>query len=318
MPIDVMRRADRVHDEIELPLKCVQRARLLGRNEALGTKSGRVFLLAARRAQHGDVGTHRACQLDGHVANTAQAHDSDLFPWLAAESTQGRVCRDARAHERCGARGVQPLRDSKHVALVDDHVRRVPSVRPGLLALFEAVKRERDTLLAEHLVARAAFPARSARIDDAAHPDEFALAEAGFARTLGYDSADDLVAWHDRKVRVLPVVIHLVHVAVADAAIADLNLDVVRSRIASLDGHRRNRRLGRAGTAGRSLLGHGRMKTRARVRLLCSPPDVTHVGLLRPASDCFGIPFDSLDLPILAGAYGPQLLSDPLRGKILP
>src|SRR6266511_4617713 len=299
MPIDVMRRADRVHDEIELPLKRVQRARLLGRNEALGTETGRVLLLAARRAQHGDVGTHRACQLDGHVANSAQAHYRDLLASLAAELAQRRVRRDARAHERCGARGVEPLRDSQHVSLVDDHVRRVPSVRPGLLALLDAVKRERDTLLAEHLVARAAFRARSARIDDAAHADEVALAEARSADALRYDSADDLVAWYHRKVRVLPVVVHLVHVAVADAAKEDVNLDVVRSGIASLDGHRRNRRLGCRGAVGRSLLRHGQARTRGRVSLLCSP--------------C-----NSLDLPILAVAHGPYLFGDALRGKILP
>src|SRR2546425_2679619 len=189
MPIDVMRRADRVHDEIELPLKRLECARLLGRDEALGTKTGRVLPLSARRAEHGDVGTHRACELDGHVPNTAQAQDSDLVACLASELAQWRVCGDAGAHERCGARGVQPLRDSQHVAFVDDHVRRVPSVRPRLFALLQAVKRERDTLLAEHLVARAAFLACSARIDDAAHPDEVALAEAGCAGTWGYDSA---------------------------------------------------------------------------------------------------------------------------------
>src|SRR2546422_5058443 len=270
MRIDVMRRADRVHDEIELPLKRLKCARLLGRNEALGTKTGRVLLLAARRAQHRDVGTHRACQLDGHVAKTAQAHDGYLVARLAAELAQGRVRGDARAHERCGARGVQPLRDSQHVSLVDDHVRRVPSVRPGVLALLEAAKRERDTLLAEHLVAGAAFRARSARIDDAAHADEVALAEAGSAGALGYDSADDLVAWYDRKVRVLPVVVHLVHVAVADAAIEDLDLDVVRSRFAPFDRHGSNRRLRCAGAVGRSLPGHGQARTGARVSLLCS------------------------------------------------
>src|SRR6266581_984029 len=189
-----MRRADRVHDEVELPLKRVQRARLVGRNEALGTKTGRVLLLAARRAEHGDVGTHRVSELDGHVPNSAQAHDRDLVASLATELAQRRVRGDARAHERCGARGVQPLRDPQHVPLVDDHARRVASGRPRLLVPLEAVKRERGTLLTEHLMALAAFLARSARIDEAAHANEVALAEAGCAVTSGYDSADDLVA----------------------------------------------------------------------------------------------------------------------------
>src|SRR5207244_12734596 len=164
----------------------------------------------------------------------------------------------ARAHERGGARGLPPLRHSQHVALVDDHVRRVPSIRPSLLVLLEAVKRERGTLFAELLVAGAALRAGSARIDEAAHADEVALAVTGCAGPFGYDSAEDLVAWHDRKLRVPPVVVHLVHVAVANATIENFNLDIVRYRVASLDRHGRNRRLGRERAIGRRLVRHGR------------------------------------------------------------
>src|SRR2546428_13870042 len=71
-----------------------------------------------------------------------------------------------------------------------------------------------------------------------------------------------------------PVVVHLVHVAVADAAIQNLNLDVVRSRIAPLDCHGGKRRLGRAGAVGRSRLGHGQWRSGARVSVLCSPREV--------------------------------------------
>src|SRR5712691_1654978 len=81
------------------------------------------------------------------------------------------------------------------------------------------------------------------------------------AGPLGYDPADDFVAWHDWKLRVPPVVVHLVHVAVANATIENFDLDVVRSRVASLDRHGRNRRLGCAGAIGRSLLGHGQGRT---------------------------------------------------------
>ena len=256
-----MRRADRVQDEVERSCKRVKRARLLRIDELLGAEPSCSFLLAGRGAEHGDVGTHRVCQLDSHVADTAQAHDRDLVAWLASELAQRRVRGDARAQEWCGASGVQPLRDSKQVALVDDHPRGVPSVRPRVRARLETVERERDTLLAEHLVARAAFLARSARIDDAAHTNEVALAETGCAGTLGHDSADDLVAGHDRKMRVPPVVVHLVQIAVTNAAIENLNFDVVRSGVASLDGHGRDRRLGCASAEGGSLLGHARAKT---------------------------------------------------------
>src|SRR6058998_3106242 len=93
------------------------------------------------------------------------------------------------------------------------------------------------------------------------HPDKVALAIAGCAGPLRDDPADNLVAWYDRELRVPPVVVHLVHVAVANATIENFNLDVVRSRFASLDRHGRNRRLGGAGAIGRSLLGHGQGRT---------------------------------------------------------
>src|SRR5436190_1776191 len=212
------------------------------------------------------------------MAQTTEAHDADLVARLASELAQGRVRGDAGAHQWGGARRVQPRGDSQHVALVNDHARGIASVRPRLLVLLEAVKRECDTLLAEHLVARAAFRAPSARIDDAAHADEVALAEVGCAGTLGCDSADDLVAGHDRELGVPPVVVHLVHVAVANAAVENLDLDIVRSQIPSLDGHGLNRRLGPAGAVCRSLLGHGQSRTRDRVSLLCNPPDVNPHG----------------------------------------
>src|SRR5207245_9823126 len=110
-------------------------------------------------------------------------------------------------------------------ALVDHHVRRVPSVRPVLPVPLEAVERKRHALQAEHFAARAALRACATRIDDAAHADEVALAEPGCARALGYDYADDLVAWNDRKMRGPPVLVHLVHVAVPAAAEPTLTLD---------------------------------------------------------------------------------------------
>src|SRR5205807_1584266 len=136
-----------------------------------------------------------------------------------SEIPQGGIRGDARTHEGCGSRRVQSLGDAQHVALVDDYVRRITAVRPRLPVRLEAVERERDALLAEHLVAGAAFRAHPARIDEAAYAREVALAEAGCAGTLGHDSADDLVARHDRKVGGPPVVVHLVHVAVANAAV---------------------------------------------------------------------------------------------------
>src|SRR5207247_1198265 len=129
-----------------------------------------------------------------------------LLPWTRANGSRGVAAGNPTRH-------MLP----KFRRIVDDDVRRIPSVRPSFTIPLGAVECESDALLAEHLVAGAAFRAHPARIDDAAYAREVALAEAGCAGTLGRDSADDLVARHDRKVGGPPVVVHLVHFAVATA-----------------------------------------------------------------------------------------------------
>jgi hypothetical protein len=84
-------------------------------------------------------------------------------------------------------------------------------------------------------VTRATFWTHPARVDDATHTDEVAFVEARHACASGYYSTDDLVARHNWKVRGAPVIIHLVHVAVANAAVENLDSDVARSKITPLD-----------------------------------------------------------------------------------
>src|SRR5439155_9553738 len=167
-----------IHDEVERALKGFERARFPRGDEALGAQPSGVSLFIVRSAEHRDLGTHGSREFHRHVAQATQAHDGYTVASLAPELPERRIRGDARAKERCGSRRVQSLGDPQDVALVDDHVRRITAVRPRLPVRLGAVERERDALLAEHLVAGAAFRADPARIDDAAYAGEVALTEA--------------------------------------------------------------------------------------------------------------------------------------------
>src|SRR5436309_10871758 len=159
-------------------MKRVQRSRLLRGDEMLRTQRRRVSFLVARRAENRYIRTHRSRQLHRHVAQTAQTDDGDLVAWLAPELAKRRICGYASAHQRSSLSRVQHFRDTQHITLINNNVCRVASVGPRLRVLVEAVKRERHTLLTEHLVARPALRADAARIDEAAHPDQLAVPEA--------------------------------------------------------------------------------------------------------------------------------------------
>jgi len=88
-----------------------------------------------------------SCQLDGHVANTAQPMTATRSPRLQPNWRRGEYVV-MPAHMSGAARS-----GSAPSALAARSFRRRPfspstAVRPRLLVLFEAVKRERDTFLA--------------------------------------------------------------------------------------------------------------------------------------------------------------------------
>src|SRR5881398_1000998 len=123
--VQVVRRADRVHDEAEPALKRLQGSGDLRGEEMLRTQARGVFLLVARRAEHRDIRTHRSRKLHRHVAQTAQTDDGDLVAWLAPELAKWRICRYASAHQRSSLSRVQHFRDTQHITLINNDVCRV-------------------------------------------------------------------------------------------------------------------------------------------------------------------------------------------------
>ena len=71
-----------------------------------------VLLLAQRLRQDGDLGAHRVGDLDGHVAEAAEADDGDLLAGAGAPVAQRRVGGDAGAQQRRGDVEVDALGDA--------------------------------------------------------------------------------------------------------------------------------------------------------------------------------------------------------------
>ena len=80
------------------------------------------------------------------------------------------------------------------------------------------------------------------------------------SRPTARHAADDLVAGHDRVDGPAPLVARLVQVGVADAAVQDVDLDVVGQRLAACD---RERRQGRRGALRRERPGLARSDGRS-------------------------------------------------------
>jgi len=179
---------------------------------------------------------------------------------------QRRVSCDSSAHQWSGSRWIKTLRDPQHVTLVNNNLRRIASVGPGLGGLVEAVESERHTFLAEHLMTCPALRADAARIDNAAHPNKVTLAETSCARTMRCYPANNLVTRHEREVGSAPVIAHLVQVAMANAAVENLDLDIVWPRLAPLNLKRFKGRVSCTSTVCRNLHRHGQRRNSCRHR----------------------------------------------------
>ena len=116
----IMRCRYRVEDEIKASGQLLERLRVAGRREIVGTEFECVVALGRRGAQHRDVCAHRAGNLDAHVAEPTEADDGDLVARLEAIGAQRRIRSDAGAQQGCGAIERNRIGHAQHIVLVDD------------------------------------------------------------------------------------------------------------------------------------------------------------------------------------------------------
>ncbi|GAB7555669.1 hypothetical protein NRB_51900 [Novosphingobium sp. 11B] len=236
--VEVVARRDRVDDQVE---RAGVRSHFLGLaadHRAVGAEVDRVLALGGRRGEGDDFGPHGMRDLDRHMAETADADDADLLARTGVPVTQRRVRGDARAEQRRdGGKLLRRVADRKDEAFIDDDPARIAAHgvagrirRLAVVGADEAVL----AILFEIVMARTAV---AAAVDHAADADGVADLEAADFAAHRADGADDLVTGNAGEKGAAPLAAHGVQVRVAHAAIADVDRDVARARLAPFDGH---------------------------------------------------------------------------------
>ena len=179
---------------------------------------------------------HRVGELHRHVAEPAEADDADLLARSRLPVAQRRIGGDAGAQERRCRGGVEIARHLEREALRHHDVAGIAAegvaAEHGVRAVIGGDGAARAILLQSLFAARAG----AAGIDQAADRGEVADLEAGHRIADGEDAPDDLVTGDARILRAWPLAADGVQVGMADAAIEDLDGDVLRTGVAAVEG----------------------------------------------------------------------------------
>jgi hypothetical protein len=217
---------------------------VLGDDDFVGAEANSVGCLVGGRGEEDDAGAERFSKFHAHVTEAAKSHDSHLLSFANIPMTQRRIGSDASAEERRGAGRVQAIRDTQDVRFVHHDAVGITAVGDSAENLVLAVVGQGQADFAILLFAGAATGARSARIDHAADGGDVAFLEFLHRAAHLNDPADDFVPRHagvDGRHDHLPFVAHLVQVGMANAAVQNFDLNVLRTRGAALQSERRHR-----------------------------------------------------------------------------
>jgi hypothetical protein len=121
-------------------------------------------------------------------------------------------------------------------SMIDHDAFRIAAVSHAAGVLVFAVVYENDAAIAELLEVRPAIFASAAGINHAAHADQIALAKFLHVGSNLPDAPDDLVTRNAGVSRAAPLVPHCMQIRVAHAAKQNIDLDVIRRRLAAVEG----------------------------------------------------------------------------------
>ena len=238
--IEVDRCGDRVDDQIERHLLIPHRLPVGQEQEVVCAQALGVVFLARGVGDQGDLGAHRLGVLEAHVTEPAQAHDPHAHTRPGTPRAQRRVGGDPRAQQR--GRDVQPegIGDTHDEVVLHDDGRGVTAVGDVAVVIL-AVIRTHEALGAVLLEPCLAVVALTTGIDEHADAHPVPGLERRDLRTDLADNAGDLVSGHHREDRGEPLLARLVDVRVADPGVLDVDEDITRTQLASLDGVRLER-----------------------------------------------------------------------------
>ena len=219
--------------------------RVLRDHHFIRAQPHRVRRLPRRRREQHHVRAQRFRKLQPHVAQSAEPHDANFLPLLHAPMMQRRIRRDPRAQQRRRARRIESVRYAQHIVLIDRDRIRISAVRHAAQNVIRAVIRQDPFVVAILLFARQAIHAFPARHHHAAHRRNVAFLEFLHILPDRNHAPDNFMSRHNRihrRHRVFPFITRQMQVRVAYAAIQNLDLHVVRKRLAPLKAVRRQSR----------------------------------------------------------------------------
>ena len=213
---------DGAQDQVLCPGDFLQRLGLEAVDEVVGAEGAGFIFLGGRGGEGSYVRAEDAGELDGHVAEAADADDADARGGVDAVGAEGVVDSDAAAEQRGDEFALERIGDGNDEAGIGADAFGVAAVAVDAGAFGGG---------AEVLHAAGAPLAQSAGVGLPAEADALAQLAGADLGANGGDSADDLVAGNEGILADAPVVGDQVEIAVADAAVGDGDFHFMGSQL---------------------------------------------------------------------------------------
>ncbi|PAV70940.1 hypothetical protein WR25_02188 [Diploscapter pachys] len=258
--VEVVRGGYRVQNKVE---RALVRGHLVGvfrDDQILGAEALGVVTLVRRGREDIDLRAHRRGDLDAHVAEAAETDDADLLAGAHLPVMQRRIGGDAGAEQRRhGGKVLFVMADVENEILGHDDMVGIAAEGVAAHHLVRAViGADEARRLAILLLAVVARGAMAAAVDHAADAGDVADLELRHVAADRGDATDDLVAGDAGVERPVPLAARGMEIGMADAAIEDVDRDVLGTGIAAFEVEGRERRVGSLG--GIALGGGGHRK----------------------------------------------------------
>ncbi len=179
-----------------------------------------------------------------HVAETAQADDSDFPAFADVPAAQRGIGRDAGAEERGGGGQVRQGGHAQRKRFIHDDGLGIAAIGGAAVLGVRAVVGEGGAAFAQLLQTGPAGFALATRIHQAADGGQVAFPEFFDAGAGAHDASDNFVTGHAGIGGAIPFIARLMHVGVANAAVENLEFNLLRPRVAAGEGKRHQRRGG--------------------------------------------------------------------------
>ena len=182
----------------------------------------RLFFLGGGGGKGRHLGAEDPRELDGHVAQAADAHNAYPRRGVDAMGAQRIVDRDAAAKQRRGVLAGEGLGDRNHEAGIGADAIRIAAMPMHAGAFRRGAKVFHAAGAPLALAAGVRLPAQS-----------HALAHRERSNPVAHSRhrADNLMAGNERILADAPVVRDQVNIAMADAAVGDGNLNLLRAQL---------------------------------------------------------------------------------------